>query len=99
MDGGHENKDINLHKVIFWLVMKDFLLTLKSIFLFKVVLCFYIPNNFRPSNIVKLFERFVVPYNFDLLSVDTDAYDWFMLEAIFEAGYKPRVVITEINAW
>ena len=54
---------------------------------------------FRPSNIVNHFERFGVPYNFDLLSVDTDAYDWFMLEAIFEAGYKPRVVLTEINSW
>ena len=53
---------------------------------------------FRPSNIVELFERFGVPYHFDLLSVDTDAYDWFMLETIFEAGYKPRVVVSEINS-
>jgi len=52
---------------------------------------------FWPSNIVKHFERFGVPYTFDLLSVDTDAYDWFMLEAIFKAQYKPRVVVTEIN--
>ena len=25
MDGGHENKDINLHKVIFWLVERFFI--------------------------------------------------------------------------
>jgi len=52
---------------------------------------------FWPSNIVNHFERFGVPYKFDLLSVDTDNYEWFMLEAIFKAGYKPRLVVTEIN--
>ena len=69
MDGGHENPDIRLEKVLFW-----------------------------PDNIVELFQRFKVRKTFDLLSVDTDSYDFFMVEAILEAGYQPRVVIVEYNA-
>ena len=69
MDGGNENPDIRLEKVIFW-----------------------------PDNILRLFERFKVKKTFDLLSVDTDSYDFFMLEAILEGGYKPRVIIVEYNA-
>ena len=53
---------------------------------------------FWPSNIVRHFETFGVKKEFDFLSVDTDSYDWFMLETIFMAGYKPRVVAVEINA-
>ena len=34
----------------------------------------------------------------DLLSVDTDSYDFFMLEEILKSGYKPRVIIVEYNA-
>ena len=69
LDGGHENPEIRLEKVIFW-----------------------------PDNIVELFQRFQVKKTFDLLSVDTDSYDFFMVEAILEAGYQPRVVIVEYNA-
>jgi len=53
---------------------------------------------FWPSNILDHFKKFGVPTNFDLLSVDTDAYDWFMLETILEAGFRPRVIVSEINA-
>ena len=53
---------------------------------------------FWPDNIVQLFQRFEVKKTFDLLSVDTDSYDFFMLEAILEAGYAPRVIIVEYNA-
>ena len=69
LDGGNENKEINLFKEIFW-----------------------------PDNIVKLFKKYKVKKKFDLLSVDTDSYDFFMLETILEAGYKPRVIIAEYNA-
>ena len=55
-------------------------------------------SNSRPSNILDHFENFEVPTEFDLLSVDTDAYDWFMLETILEEGYRPRVIVTEYNA-
>ena len=69
LDGGNENPDINLKKVIFW-----------------------------PHNIVDHFKRFKVKPSFDLLSVDTDSYDFFMLEAILVANYTPRVIIVEYNA-
>ena len=52
---------------------------------------------FWPDNIIELFRRFEVREHFDLLSVDMDSYDWFMLEKILEHGYRPRVVIIECN--
>ena len=52
---------------------------------------------FWPDNIVQLFREFGVKTHFDLLSVDMDSYDWFMLERILEAGYKPRVMIIIVN--
>ena len=52
---------------------------------------------FWPDNIVQLFREFQVKTHFDLLSVDMDSYDWFMLERILEAGYKPRVMIIIVN--
>ena len=53
---------------------------------------------FWPDNIVKLFKKYKVKKQFDLLSVDTDSYDFFMLETILEAGYRPRVIVAEYNA-
>ena len=53
---------------------------------------------FRPSNIVELFQKFDVKREFDFLSVDTDTHDWFMLEAILEAGYRTCVICVEINS-
>ena len=52
---------------------------------------------FWPDNIIELFRRFEVRKHFDLLSVDMDSYDWFILEAILESGYEPRVIIIECN--
>ena len=45
-----------------------------------------------------MFEKYNVKTEFDLLSEDSDSYDFFMLEAILEAGYRPRVVMVEYNA-
>jgi len=53
---------------------------------------------FWPDNIVDLFERFGVKKNFDFLSEDSDSYDFFMTEAILEAGFSPRVIMMEYNA-
>ena len=53
---------------------------------------------FWPNNIVSIFKKFGVKVSFDLLSVDTDSYDFFMLEAILEANYTPRVIIIEYNS-
>lgn len=51
------------------------------------------------SNIVKLFQKYNVPKEFDLLSVDTDFKDWYILKNILKAGYRPRVIITEVNTF
>ena len=52
---------------------------------------------FWPDNILQLFQKFGVKKEFDLLSVDMDSYDWFMLEKILDGDYKPRVIIMEFN--
>jgi len=38
-----------------------------------------------------------VPKEFDLLSVDIDYNDWYVLRSILQAGYRPRIVVTEFN--
>jgi len=50
------------------------------------------------SNIVAHFEKYNVPRFFDLLSTDTDLKDFWISKAIMEAGYRPRVIISEVNA-
>ncbi|KAL3899463.1 MAG: hypothetical protein SGCHY_002037, partial [Lobulomycetales sp.] len=57
-------------------------------------------NHFiRSDNIVDLFREHKVPHQtlFDLLSVDIDSNDYYVLKNILEAGYKPRVIILEVN--
>lgn len=48
------------------------------------------------DNIVHLFEKYNVPRNPDLLSVDIDGNDFHVLEAILEeGGFRPRVIVVE----
>ena len=47
---------------------------------------------FWPNNILELFTKYQVRREFDLLSVDMDSYDWWILEKILEGGYRPRVI-------
>ena len=47
---------------------------------------------FWPDNILELFTNYEVRREFDLLSVDMDSYDWWILEKILEDGYRPRVI-------
>jgi hypothetical protein len=48
------------------------------------------------ENINSLFEKYEVPVEFDLLSIDIDSYDYWVWKAI--NGYSPRVVVMEYNA-
>ncbi len=48
------------------------------------------------DNIVSLFEKYSVPIEIDLLSVDTDYADYWIMESIF-TKYKPKVIIHEVN--
>ena len=47
------------------------------------------------ENIRDLFREHGVPLEFDLLSIDTDGNDYYLWEAL--EGYRPRVVVVEIN--
>ncbi|CAE7189108.1 unnamed protein product [Symbiodinium sp. CCMP2456] len=48
-----------------------------------------------PSNVVQIFQENNVPHHFDLLSLDTDGYEWLLWLKLNEAGYAPRVVVLE----
>jgi hypothetical protein len=48
------------------------------------------------ENINQLFQKYIVPAEFDLLSIDIDGNDYWVWKAI--EGYRPRVVIMEYNA-
>ena len=47
------------------------------------------------ENIENLFEKYNVPLEFDLLSIDIDGNDFYVWDAIKK--YKPRVVVIEIT--
>lgn len=49
-----------------------------------------------PENIVSLFEKYSVPGEFDLLSIDLDSCDFQLLQAIL-AVYGPRLICAEYN--
>ena len=49
------------------------------------------------ENINKLFKKYSVPYDLDLLSIDIDSNDFWVWKAI-DQKYKPRLVVIEYNA-
>lgn len=49
------------------------------------------------SNIHELFKKYHIPEYFDVLSIDTDMYDWWILAKILAIGYKPRIIVAEVN--
>ncbi|HPQ82275.1 MAG TPA: hypothetical protein PL191_00865, partial [Candidatus Saccharimonas sp.] len=50
-----------------------------------------------PENINKLFKKYNVPKNLDLLSIDIDSNDIYVWKAL-NTEYRPRLVIVEYNA-
>ena len=48
------------------------------------------------ENICRLFNKYTVPSEFDLLSIDVDGNDYWIWRAI--EGYSPRVVVIEYNS-
>lgn len=48
------------------------------------------------ENICALFEKYNVPQEFDLISIDIDRNDFYVWKAL-SAHYKPRVVVIEFN--
>ena len=49
------------------------------------------------ENIIELFEKYKVPKRFDFLSIDVDGNDYHILKKIFDAGYKPQLIVAEFN--
>ena len=39
-----------------------------------------------------------MPFEFDLLSIDLDGNDYWILDRVLSGGYKPRVIISEYNS-
>lgn len=50
------------------------------------------------ENINSLFDKYNVPNEFDLLSIDIDYNDWHVWQAIDSKLYRPRVVVIEYNS-
>ena len=63
----------------------------------------FYPNAFAcrcsitPYNVVNLLEAYSIERNFGILSLDIDGYDYWVLEAILSAGYRPRLIVSEYN--
>ena len=49
------------------------------------------------SNVIDIFKQYHVPVNMDLLSVDIDSHDFYVLEEILK-HYTPRIIVCEYNA-
>ena len=50
------------------------------------------------SNILDLFRKYQVPANLDVLSIDVDMFDFWILSRLFQDGtYRPRIIIVETN--
>jgi uncharacterized protein YxeA len=50
-----------------------------------------------PMNIISLLKKYNVPEEPDLISVDTDMYDYWIAKEIL-TEYRPRVIIVEFNS-
>lgn len=51
-----------------------------------------------PENVCELFRNFSAPKRANILSVDTDHKDYWIIKALLECGYSADMVILEINA-
>lgn len=51
-----------------------------------------------PVNVVPLLQIYGAPTDLDLLSIDIDSNDWWVLNAILFGRYRPRVIVAEYNA-
>lgn len=49
-----------------------------------------------PDNVLSLLQAHQIPAEFDLLSLDIDSFDYFVLAALLP-HYRPTVILTEIN--
>ena len=49
-----------------------------------------------PLNVLNILEEFDVPKNFDILNLDIDSYDLFVIKKLLQS-FKPKIVSMEVN--
>ena len=49
------------------------------------------------ENVINLFQHYKVPTHFDLLSVDIDSHDFYVIDKILQ-NFIPRIIVCEYNA-
>ncbi len=49
-----------------------------------------------PLNVIDILNEFYVPKNFDILNLDIDSYDLFVIKNLLQS-FKPKIVSMEIN--
>jgi hypothetical protein len=52
----------------------------------------------HPDNVVSLFEKYGVQKRFGVFSEDTDYADYYLWRSVLDAGYRPRILISEHNS-
>tara|TARA_R110001592_G_scaffold19505_1_gene79874 strand:- start:3484 stop:4353 length:870 start_codon:yes stop_codon:yes gene_type:complete len=50
-----------------------------------------------PDDICEKLLKYNTPLEFDLLSLDIDSNDWYVLKSVLEGGFKASVIILEYN--
>lgn len=50
-----------------------------------------------PENVAALLTAYRAPRDFELLSLDIDSYDLFVIAAMLDAGFRPKLISMEIN--
>ncbi len=50
-----------------------------------------------PSNVASMLRGFEVPHDFDLLNLDIDSYDLYVMAEMLKSGFRPKVITMEIN--
>jgi len=50
-----------------------------------------------PGNIAALLVAYEVPTDFSILNLDIDSYDLFVICAMLQAGFRPKIITMEIN--
>ena len=49
------------------------------------------------ANIAETFSRHHVPRELDLVTVDVDSTDMWLVRALLTAGFRPRVILVDYN--
>ena len=55
-------------------------------------------ENLTCENISEVFKRYDIPAIFDYLSIDVDSIDLWLMKAVLDGGFRPRVLTVEYNA-